>query len=207
MVFHELVSDEERKRWNRRYTERGPRDVEPSPHLLTYGDILPRTGRALDVGGGDGGNAIWLAQRGLRVTIVDISEAGLALAVAHARRAGVDVETVVSDLDVAPLPVGPWAVIIDFYFLARSLIPRMAAELAPGGVLLWVHPTRSNLLRHSRPGARFLLEDGEAGQLIGDLACADLQIFEIREGWQTNGRHESIVVLKRSAIAIPLSGA
>lgn len=194
------MSDEERKRWNRRYRERGTRDVTPSPHLLTYADILPRTGRALDVGGGDGGNAIWLAQRGLQVTIVDISEAGLALAASHAKRAGVEVDTVVSDLDMEPLPVGPWDVVIDFYFLSRALVPRMVAALAPEGMLLWVHPTRTNLRRHARPGARFLLEDGETGRLIADLASDHFRIIEIREGWQTNDRHESIVVLKRSGI-------
>ena len=202
--LHRLVSDEEHERWNRRYRERGTRDVEPSPHLLTYADILPRTGRVLDVAGGDGGNAIWLAQRGLQVTIVDISEAGLALAATHAQRAGVEVKTVVADLDREPLPDGPWAVIIDFYFLARSLIPRMVAGLAPDGVLLWVHPTRSNRLRHPRPGARFLLDDGEASRLIADLASDDFRIIEIREGWQTNGRHESIVVLQRSNIVAPI---
>ena len=194
------MSTEERQRWNKRYRQRGTRIVQPSRHLLDCEHILPCSGRVLDVGGGDGGNAIWLSQRGLRVTIVDISEVGLTLATDNAYRVGVTVNTHVADLDTEPLPNGPWDVIIKFYFLARSLIPQIIDNLAPGGMFLWVHPTRSNLLRHPRPGARFLLDDGEAEHLIADLAVSgDVRIIECREGWQKTDRHESIVVLERRA--------
>ena len=191
------MSDEERERWDRRYLERGRRIVEPSPHLLHYSEFLPHTGRALDVAGGDGGNACWLALRGLDVTIVDIAAPGLALAVANAQAVGATVQTVVADLDHIPLPLGPWNVIIDFYYLSRSLIPAMVQQLAPGGYFMWIHPTRRNLERHPRPSARFLLAEGEAAQLIADLDSQDLQIIDCREGWQKTGRHEACVLLRK----------
>ena len=48
-------------------------------------------GRALDVGSGEGADAVWLAERGWRVTAVDISATALERAAAHAADAGADV--------------------------------------------------------------------------------------------------------------------
>lgn len=122
----------------------------------------------------------------------------MTLASDNAHRVGVTVNTHVADLDTESLPNGPWDVIVKLYFLKRALIPRIIASLAPGGVFLWVHPTRTNLRRHARPSARFLLDDGEAERSIADLVHShDVQIIECREGWQNTDRHESIVVLKR----------
>lgn len=51
---------------------------------------LPRpVGRALDVGCGEGGDVIWLARQGWRVTGADFSANGLARAARHATEAGV----------------------------------------------------------------------------------------------------------------------
>jgi hypothetical protein len=64
--------------------------------------------------------------------------------------------------------------------------------LAPGGLLVVEHPTRSNLLRHEKPGAAFLLDDGELPGL-----CAGLSIEIYEEGWSQAGRHEARIVARR----------
>ena len=66
--------------------------------LLVYhaGDLNP--GRALDLGCGSGGNAVWLAERGWRVTAVDFSEVALAEVKRRAADSRVEVELVVSDV-------------------------------------------------------------------------------------------------------------
>ena len=43
-----------------------------------------------------------------------------------------------------------------------ALIASAATGLAPGGRLIWIHPTTTNLERHAKPSARFLLDLGEA---------------------------------------------
>ena len=59
----------------------------PNPHLVAdAGDLTP--GRALDIGAGEGADAIWLAQRGWTVTAVDISGVALQRARAEAERHG-----------------------------------------------------------------------------------------------------------------------
>src|SRR5215211_7845992 len=73
------VSESDREKWNARFREQRQL-ASPSPFLLELDGILPRRGRALDVAGGAGRHAIWLARRGLEVTLVDISDVALDIA-------------------------------------------------------------------------------------------------------------------------------
>lgn len=192
------MSETDRHTWNDRYRERGVTLREPASFLVSLDTMLPRTGRALDVGGGTGRNAIWLGRRGLEVTVVDISEVGLELAAAEARAAGMSLRTIAADLDHEPLPPGPWDIIVDFHFLHRPLFAEIARELAPGGYFVFVQPTMSNLQRHSHPSARYLLEDGELSRLISSIPSA-LEVIDFREGWSSEGRHEASLLARRPA--------
>jgi hypothetical protein len=69
-------------------------------------------------------------------------------------------------------------------FLLRELFAVFPGVLAAGGLLVVEHPTRSNLLRHQKPGPRHLLDDGELAGLI-----TGLEILRYEEGWTAEGRH------------------
>jgi SAM-dependent methyltransferase len=188
------MSAEERAKWNARYQRYGHAAREPSRFLVAVSDLLPRRGRVLDVGGGSGRNAIWLARRGLDVTIVDISADGLALASEAARAANVAIRTLCADLETEPLPRGPWDVIIDTHFLVRSLFARFGAALVPGGSLVFAQPTMANLKYHDRPSRSYLLETRELlGLLVGLVPVL------YREGWNEDGHHEAELVARRPA--------
>src|SRR3954454_8024535 len=64
----------------------------PNPQLVAEASKL-KPGSALDVGCGEGGDVIWLAQQGWHVTGADFSAKGLARAAQHAKDAGVDDHT------------------------------------------------------------------------------------------------------------------
>lgn len=177
------MAEDDRERWNRKYQH--GKTGEPSAALVELSQWLPVQGRALDVAGGAGANAVWLARRGLAVTIVDVSEVGLALARAHAAREGVALATVRTDLEVEPLPAGPWALVVCCCYLQRDLIPRLVAALEPGGRLVWIHPTVTNLERHASPGARFLLQPGEAAALVE--AAGPVRVCWSEEAWVGTG--------------------
>lgn len=182
---------DDRERWNARYGDEAV-VPEPSPFLLGLDAILPRRGRALDVAGGSGRHALWLARRGLRVTLADVSDVALARASREARAAGLALEPLRIDLEASPLPRGPWDVVVCTYFLHRPLFAAFAAELAPGGWLVVAHATRSNLQRHPRPGPAHVLEDGELPALVPSL-----ELVEHVEGWLESGRHEARLVARK----------
>jgi SAM-dependent methyltransferase len=100
--------------------------------------------------------------------------------------------TIEADLEVAPLPAGPWDLVVCTYFLHRPIFADLAAALAPGGWLVVAHATRTNLERHPRPGPDHVLEDGELGGLVRGL-----EVVRMEEGWLESGRHEARVVARK----------
>jgi tellurite methyltransferase len=194
------MSQADREKWNARFREGSAYAREqPASFLTGLADQLPTQGRALDVAGGAGRNAVWVARRGLAVTLADISSEALALARAHADRAGVPLDLVETDLEADALPVGPFDLILSFNFLRRELFAVFPRLLAPGGLLVYLQPTQSNLQRHPRPPASFLLADGELPSLLQGL-----EVVSYQEGWfddpsTDETRHEARLLARRPA--------
>jgi len=81
-------------------------------------------GRALDLGCGQGGDAIWLAQRGWTVTGVDVSATALAVAAEQAAAAGVADAITWERADVGgSLPDGPFDLVTSSYLHSPVEIP------------------------------------------------------------------------------------
>lgn len=181
-------------RWDARYAH-GDAATEPAAAFVELARGLP-PGRALDVAGGAGRHALWLARHGWEVTLADVSPVGVDLAARHARQAGVELATEVGDLDTAPLPAGPFDLVVLVAFLDHHVLDQVPGVLAPGGRLLFVHPTVANLERHDRPPRRFLLEPGEITTIPERLG---LEVEICAEGWSGDGRHEARLLARRPA--------
>jgi 2-polyprenyl-3-methyl-5-hydroxy-6-metoxy-1,4-benzoquinol methylase len=186
------VSNEDRTKWDAKYASVDAAPTKPSQLLTELADMLPASGSALDIAGGAGRNAIWLAQQGLDVTIADISRVGLEIAQQRAATAKVALQTVLLDVDSDPLPNGPWDVILCTHFLHRPLFAIFPKLLKPNGLLVVIHPTATNLERHEKPPARFLLQDGELPTLV-----TGLEILHYEEGWLAEGRHDAVLVARQ----------
>ncbi|MEO6858465.1 MAG: class I SAM-dependent methyltransferase [Solirubrobacteraceae bacterium] len=119
----------------------------PNPHLVEHASALT-PGRALDVGCGEGADAVWLAEHGWTVTAVDISPVGLERAAGHAREAGLTITWRHADLFAdGTEPFGAYELVTSQYLhmppnLRERALGRLAAAVAPGGSLLVVshHP-------------------------------------------------------------------
>lgn len=101
-------------------------------------------GMALDVGCGEGADAIWLARQGWQVTAVDPSRVALDRAEAAARRAEVEVTWVHADLLGMPGGTGVHDLVSAQYAVLRrgaddAAITALLAAVAQGGTLLVVH--------------------------------------------------------------------
>ncbi len=187
------MSDEDEGRWDARYAGAGPVTVEGSPFLERLAERLAPGARLLELAGGLGGDAIWLARRGFEVTLADVSGVALDHAARAAVESGVELRCVRVDLE-RDFPAGPWDAIHCHHYIDRALFESYPTATAPGGLIALCHPTLTNLERHPRPSARYLYAPGE----MRELAAATLQIIEYEEGWMDNGKHEARL-LARSA--------
>jgi SAM-dependent methyltransferase len=186
-----LVADRDRERWNERYREASPQ-VAPSALLLESDAHLPRSGRGLDLAGGTGRHALWMARRGLAVTLAEVSDVAAARADSLAAQEGLRLAHALLDLEEEPFPAGPWDLVVCAYFLYRPIFQAAARALAPGGVLAVVHPTLRNLERNPKPGAAYLLAEGELPGL-----AAGLEVVRFDEAWRENGQHEAWLLARR----------
>jgi SAM-dependent methyltransferase len=145
------VSDRsEAQFWDERYRSQPALwSGEPNLRLVEEASALP-PGRALDVGCGEGADAIWLAERGWRVTAADISAVALERARSAATSAGVAarIDFLHGDLLACDPPATPYDLVsAHFMHLAQPsrdvFFRRLAAWVAPGGTLLVVghHPS------------------------------------------------------------------
>ena len=135
--------------WDRRYsTTELIWTAEPNRFLVEEAAGL-QSGRALDLGAGEGRNAVWLASQGWQVVAVDFSAVGLEKAADLASHAGVELDLVVADA-TDELPEPGFDLVVALYLHLPSEQRRVAhrnaaAALAPGGTLLVVAHDTTNL--------------------------------------------------------------
>jgi SAM-dependent methyltransferase len=184
--------------WNRKYAEAPEKWLEPDSFLVyAYEKFLSDRppGLALDVAGGAGRHAIWLASRGWKVRIIDISGVGLQLARENAAkalgpaRAEESIMVEACDLNsVRDLGKQLYDLVLVFRFLNRELFPALVRALKPGGTVIYSTYTIAQLNFAKGPrDARFLLQPDELRQ-----AFAALRILHYEEKAQDKGVAELV---------------
>ncbi len=163
--------------WDRRYEGSDLLwTAAPNQFLVTEVDGL-HPGTALDVGCGEGRNAVWLAAQGWRVTGVDFSRVGLEKARRLAEARGVDVELVAADLRSYQPTEGAYDLVVVLYLQLpagdrRAVHAAAARALRRGGVLLVVGHDVTNLAGgYGGPqDASILFTPEEAAADFGELS-------------------------------------
>jgi SAM-dependent methyltransferase len=192
--------------WDARYSEReGPLwSGRPNGRLQAETAGLP-PGRALDVGCGEGADAIWLARSGWTVTAIDISEVAVSRAREAAERAGATVEWICGDAMQMPLPTGSF----DLVSMQYPALPKAAGEatvralldtVRPGGLLLAVYHDLSDEHREHMKSrgvdpADYVGAD-DLGQLLGDDFTVERHVVEPRVDPLPDSPHIADVVLR-----------
>ena len=190
--------------WDERYSAADRMwSGNPNPHLVaTAAHLTP--GTALEVGSGEGGDAIWLASHGWQVTAVDISVVALERAARHADAAGEEVAARISWQQADVLTWTPPArqfdlVSAQFMQLPRpeleSLHRRLAAAVRPGGMLLIVghHPSDlgTSIGRPHHPELMFTAEQ-VAATLDPDEWTITVAAAPVREALNPDGEPVTI---------------
>jgi SAM-dependent methyltransferase len=127
--------------WDQRYSAAEfVYGTRPNDFLASHVKAIP-PGPVLDLGSGEGRNAVFLAEQGCDVTAVDQSTVGLQKTERLAAERGVRVTTMQADLAQFEIRPGHWAGITSIFChlpkaLRRSLYPSVVRGLRPGGVFL-----------------------------------------------------------------------
>ncbi len=124
-------------KWNEPYRKRSVASLHPAVVLSDSAHLLPASGRALDLACGGGGNALFLARRGLEVTARDIASVAVDRLREQAQIEGLRLRAEVCDVEKLPWPPERYDVIVVSRYLHRALAPAIMAALNPGGLLFY----------------------------------------------------------------------
>jgi SAM-dependent methyltransferase len=158
----------EAERWNRILTAEKPRfNTNPNGFLVEMAN--GRTpGTALDVGMGQGRNAIWLAQHGWDVTGFDPAEKAVALARENARKLGVNLKTEIKTMEAFDFGEDRWDLILLSYVGARGLTDKVQRALKPGGVVV-IEAFHRDATKNGPIGGAVVFDSGELPSLFPKL--------------------------------------
>ena len=128
-----------REKWNQKYRMRTGDPPGPDPFLVETLRWL-RPGTVLDLACGDGRNSLYLAERGLAVTSIDISEVGLERLRSTAHDRALVITTLEADLEAPDLNPdwGPFDNVLIFnYRPSERLLASVHSLVKEGGTFLF----------------------------------------------------------------------
>ena len=137
-------SNDQRARWDLKYEQGLPSLTEPDPFFISAYErfvtpSIPKPGVArvaLDLAGGLGRHALWLASRSWQVTVVELSDVAIGKLRQAALELNVNVVLFAGDAAKYKLEPAHFDLVVLFYHLDRSLFPKIVSALKPGGLLI-----------------------------------------------------------------------
>lgn len=151
-------------KWNKRYRSAGHNLSKPRDFLMEHRASLPQKGWALDVAMGLGHNAGVLLDQGLQVVGVELST----VALRKARRTFTGLHAIQVDLPELCFRKDTFNVLLNFWFLDRSLFPIYMNILKPGGLLFFETMREDDTMESQADNPAFLLKQGELAAAFQD---------------------------------------
>ena len=192
--------------WDAKYSERDGTMWSGRPNGRLVAEVADLTpGGALDVGCGEGADAIWLARRGWTVTAIDVSDLAVCRAREAAGLAGTAVEWVCGDALQTPFTARSF----DLVSMQYPALPKAAGEAAvrtlldtvrPGGLLLAVYHDlddehREHMKSKGVDPVDYVGAD-DLVRLLGDEFTVELHAIEPRIDPPPGTPHTADVVLR-----------
>jgi SAM-dependent methyltransferase len=167
-------SEDQKSRWDNKYEQGLPSLTEPDPFFISayerfVNPSLPKAGMALDLAGGLGRHALWLASRNWQVTVVDLSDVAIRKLSQSALEQNIKLDLLVGDASDYKFEPARFDLILLFYHLDRSLFPKIVFALKPGGLLICKMSLRWKSDGMSTAAGTSPLEKNELPTLIPDL--------------------------------------
>ena len=169
-----MESSEKQSLWNLKYEQGLPSLTKADPFFLSacahfVDGAFPTGGIALDLAGGLGRHALWLALRHWNVSLVDHSEVAIGKVRETARELNVKIDLFAMDATAYHFGLARFDLIVIFYYLNRSLFPKIVSALKPGGLLLCKLHVQQNSLIASANSNEQPLHENELVSLVPEL--------------------------------------
>jgi len=186
------VSDLLRK-WDRIYSD-GSQPPQTCSTLSDNQFLLPKQGSALDLACGIGGNALFLAERGLTTQAWDISGVALSKLQENAGLQGLKITTRQLEISADNLFDHRFDVIVVSRFLDRTLCNAIMDALKPQGLLFYQTFTRAKLDSQGPSNPDYLLARNELLRLFAPLFLVYYQEHAGAGELQIGNRNEACFI-------------
>ncbi len=136
-----MPPDQARSHWDQKYEQGLPSLEKPDPFFLDafshfVAGPFPKGGDALDLAGGVGRHALWLAKQSWSVSVVDISEVAIQKLAHEAGRLGVALNLFAMDVTEFHFKPAQFDLVVMFYHFDRDVCPSVLSTLRSGGLLI-----------------------------------------------------------------------
>lgn len=191
-----MVDMETQRRWDERYRD----SSVPLPAVRVLAEnahLLPRTGVALDLACGLGGNALLLARCGLTTYAWDISAVAIEKLQALARAENLPVIAETRDVLERPVEAQRFDVIVCTRFLERRLTQALFDALRPGGLLYYQTFTRLRMSDEGPGKDEWRLADGELLTMFAPLVPVVYREERLLGELSAGLRNEALLVARK----------
>lgn len=182
--------------WDQKYSQRTYiYGKNPAKFLAENYDFIPPESTVLDMGMGEGRNAVFLAQKGHVVTGIDISSVAVKKARKLAKELNVKIKTIVGTLNKYNIKPESFDAIICFYYVDRKLTKKIQRWLKPGGVLFYEAHTLNEFEKNkANPNNKisYYLKNNELLTMFPDM-----KILKYEEPMHENEFRASIILKKK----------
>ncbi len=167
---------------------------KPAKFLALNYDYIPPESKVLDMGMGEGRNAVFMARKGYKVTGIDISSVAVKKAKMLANEYGVRINTIVASMTKYKIPESSYDAIICFYYVDRKLHEKMLSWLKPGGILIYESHTdlQKTVKGNERYDEEYLLRQGEVLTMFKGM-----KVLKYEEPLHT-GEFTASIILKKA---------
>lgn len=187
------ASENSRGFWDKKFEQKNYiYGKAPARFLAKNYDFIPAGARVLDIGMGEGRNAVFLASKGYKVDGIDISSVAIKKARLLAREFDVRIETIHKNVKDYKVASNSLDAIICFYFVDRDIVKKLMKWLKPGGVIIYESFTmKQKKINKLQEDDSYLLGEGELLELFPGF-----RILKYEEPLHKNDFTASIIVQK-----------
>ena len=174
-------------KWDRKHTESRPAPPMPARVLTEHAHLLPKSGVALDLACGQGGNALFLARRGLAAHAWDISGVAIDELQRLAQVENLEIQTSIRDVSEHPPDPGSFDVICVSFYLERTITRQIIAALKPQGLLFYQTFIHEKVTDEGPDNSSYRLGPNELLELF-----APLHVLAYREEGRTGDLQQGL---------------